>query len=129
MLGDVLYVHKKLGLDEAPDGKTTTLTEAQWPTVRTWRACGIADFGGNKKDADFSANPDPKSGGEKSTPFIKKNIAKWWVDVKDIKSSKYYEEDLTTVEATEKGADFSASPDAKPGGEKSTPFIKKNIAK
>jgi len=51
------------------------------------------------------------------------------VDVKDIKSSKYYEEDLTTVEATEKGADFSAGPDAKPGGEKSTPFIKKNIAK
>ncbi|MEX5286158.1 hypothetical protein QCO44_11100 [Selenomonas sputigena] len=71
----------------------------------------------------------PNQGERNRHPFVKNSIAKWWVDVKDIKSSKYYEEDLTTVEATEKGADFSAGPDAKPGGEKSTPFIKKNIAK
>jgi hypothetical protein len=45
-----------------------------------------------EKDADFSANPDPKSGGEKSTSFIKNSIAKWWADVKDIKSSKVVDE-------------------------------------
>lgn len=45
-----------------------------------------------EKDADFSANPDPKSGGEKPTPFVRNSIAKWWADVKDIKSSKVVDE-------------------------------------
>jgi hypothetical protein len=37
-----------------------------------------------EKDADLSTNPDPKSGGEKSTSFVKHSITQWWNDVNSL---------------------------------------------
>ena len=39
---------------------------------------------GIEKDADLSTNPDPKSGGEKSTSFVKNTITQWWNDVNSL---------------------------------------------
>jgi hypothetical protein len=62
----------------ATDGVLTSFPQETFDTI-------IANFlQDDNKDADLSTNPDPKSGGEKSTSFVKYSITQWWNDVNSL---------------------------------------------